>query len=146
MTPNEKKELVVNVSPAKGAFVDFGEGWVPVPEDGKAARAIDHDITVRVKNECCVPQEAIAKYGQSELTIELPFRPGTIIPHCKLPDVSVRIDNKLATLDQKTSVFLENVFPEKTVQVEWFTSTKSWRVPVKISAGKTEDVTCDPPR
>ena len=144
VTPNEKKELVVSVSPIKGAFVDFGDGWVPVPEDGKAARAIDHDITVRVKNDCCVPQEALVKYGASEQRFDLGFRPGTIIPHCKLADVSVRIDDKAVTLDQKASVFFESSFDEKTVTIEWFTSAKSWPQRVKISAGKTKDVTCDP--
>ncbi len=147
VVPNEKKELVVSVSPPNGAFVDFGEGWVPVTaEDGKLARAIDHDITVRVKNDCCVPQEAIAKYGQAELPFQLTYKPGTVIPHCSIPDVSVRIDGKAATIEQKQTVFFQGLFGEKTVTIEWFTSAKSWSGKAKAEAGKTVEVTCDPPR
>ena len=147
VTPNEKKELRVTVTPARGAFVDFGEGWVTVPiEDGRVARGIDHDVTVRVKNDCCVPQEGVAKYGQSELTFELTLKPGTIIAHCKLPEASVRIDGHGASLEQKTNVMFEGSFESKSVKLEWTTATKVWTDAVKLAAGQTLEVTCEPPR
>ena len=147
VTPNEKKELRVTVRPAQGAFVDFGEGWVPVPlEDERVARGIDHDITVRAKNDCCVPQEAIAKYGQAELVFELTLKPGTIIPHCKVPEATVRIDGRGASLDQKFPVTFEGSFESTTVKVEWTTATRVWTIPVKLAAGQTKEITCEPPR
>jgi len=146
VVPIEKKELVVRVDPAKGAFVDFGEGWVPVPaEDGKVARGVDRDVTVRVKNECCVEQEAVAKYGQSELSFQLSYKPGNVLVHCSLPDTTVRIDDKPVTLEQKSPVFFPGMFGSKSVKIEFF-STKTWIQKAEVFAGKTVEVTCEPPR
>ncbi len=144
---NVAKELSVRVNPAQGSEVDFGDGqgWVPVTtEDGRLARAVDHDVTVRVRNGCCVEQEATAKYGQAELPFQLSYKPGNVVVHCKLPDTTVRIDDKPATLEQKTPVFFPGMFGSKTVKIEWF-STKNWSQNVSVEAGKTAEVTCAPP-
>ncbi|MBL0213081.1 MAG: serine/threonine protein kinase [Myxococcales bacterium] len=144
---NEPKELSVRVSPERGSEVNFGDGiWVPVtPEDGRVARGIDHDVTVRVRNECCKTAEQTAKYGQAELAFQLDYKNGGIIAQCDLPDVSVRIEDKPAAVGEKATVFFENTFAVKKVAIEWTTRTKTWNDKVTVQAGQTIEVKCVPP-
>jgi tRNA A-37 threonylcarbamoyl transferase component Bud32 len=145
---NEPRELRVSVSPAEGAFVDFGDGkgWVPVPkEDGRVARAITTEVTIRVKNDCCAPQEATARYDQGELSFQLQYKPGTVIVHCDLKDVSIRIDEKSARVEERAPVFFEGMFGTKNVTIDFTMPTKTWPQKVKVKAGETIEVTCAPP-
>ncbi len=157
----EPKELWVTVRPAQGAQVDFGDGtWVDVTtEDGRLARAIDRNATVRARNKCCESQEAAVTVGQAQLVFDLVFKPGQIVPTCKLATgdhpipVSVRIGGAPATLGEKTARFFEGTFAEDVVEVEFTTSppagsketAKNWTQNQKVRAGETVKVECAPP-
>jgi hypothetical protein len=115
-------------------------------EDGRVARAIDHDATIRVRNTaCCQSQEALAKYGQAEVAFQLQYKPGGVIVHCKEKDVSLRVDDKPANVEDRSPIFFEGMFGTKTVIVEITTAKKTWKQKVQAEAGKTTEVTCAPP-
>ena len=147
VAPQEKKELTVSVSPASGSEVKFGdEDWAAVTtEDGKLARAIDHDIVVRVRNPCCKPTEQLAKYGQTDvLPFLLDFKNGAVVVHCALPDYSVHVDGNPANLEDRTTIYFQSSFNSKKVNIE-FIGKKSWTQPVTVNSGQTAEVTCAPP-
>ncbi|MBA3453994.1 MAG: serine/threonine protein kinase [Deltaproteobacteria bacterium] len=155
------KELWVTVTPAQGAQVDFGDGtWIDVTsEDGRLARIMEHNATIRARNKCCESQEAAVTVGQSQVVFDLVFKPGQIIPTCKLAageqpiPVSVRIAGSPATLGQKTAHFFERSFAEEVVEIEFTTSppegsketAKNWVQKHKVRAGETMKVECAPP-
>ncbi len=149
---NEPKELSVRVSPERGSSVDFGDGvWVPVtPEDGRVARAIDHDVTIKVKNACCEPKEATVAYGQSEVAFLLNLSTAKVIPICELPgtQVDVRINGKLAVVGQPNQVFFDEgaTLDTKSVTIEFNTGDRDWPQKLTVRAGQRYEVKCEPPR
>ncbi|MBA3459141.1 MAG: serine/threonine protein kinase [Deltaproteobacteria bacterium] len=148
---NEPKELSVRVDPADGSEVDFGDGrgWVPVSrEDSRVARAIDRDITVKIRNPCCQSVEVHAKYGQGEVPVQLKFLPAAVIPTCtiegvKPEDITVRVASKPARLNERSDVFFGGI-PSKRVRVEFFTATTSMKSTVEVGPNQTIEVKCDP--
>jgi eukaryotic-like serine/threonine-protein kinase len=143
------KPLRVNVTPAKGSEIKFGdEKWVAVTADGHLDRVIESDIKILVRNECCEETGDTAKLGQSELSFSLQPLPATVVTKCDAPgDVSVRINGKVYKVGEKVSdTFDKNsTRMSKTFEVS-FAGEHVLSTPknVLVRANTTESVTCDP--
>ena len=70
-----------------------------------------------------------------------PTRRASIIPHCKVPGVSVKIDGQSVSLDMGFTVFYK-LDVIKKVKVEFVGNNKQETQDVTIEAGETKDVTC----
>ena len=143
-----ERELRVFVTPSQGAEVDFGDGtWVPMTEDGFLARAVAGEKTIRVRNPCCEPQEAVAKLGEPGLRFGLEFRAPIVIATCDLKDVTVRINGTAATLGKRADVFFPkgSLLGEMAVEIEFTTKDKNWVQKKRVRAGETVKVACEPP-
>jgi hypothetical protein len=139
------------VTPQKDSFIDYGDGkgFLPVPADGKSARTIDHDIVVKVKNDCCQSAEQTVRYdqvktGADQVSINLELKPGSILVHCDIKDTSIVVNKRPARLEERVPVFFEGVLDTKNITIE-FTSTKIWKQTIRVKAGENAEVTCAPP-
>jgi hypothetical protein len=153
------QELRVSVTPA-GSEVDFGDGtYVPVTrEDGWIARAIDKDVTIRVRNKCCEAEEKLVKAGTPLVEFKLKFKPAQLIVKCptmvgdKKREITVVVDGRPATVGEKTPVFIDSIVGDKIAIVEFTTSSskdaslrKNWTQKKRVTAGETLEVACEPP-
>jgi len=138
--------LKVGVYPASGSEVDFGDGsgWRPVTEDGWVARTIEKDGFVKVKNDCCVPEERAVKAGDTEISFTLSPKPATVIATCPgITGVTVKIDNKLAELGEPSTIYFRGVeFTTRTVPVEFILPDKVVPKTIKVTSGTEQQVTC----
>jgi serine/threonine-protein kinase len=153
--------ISVAVTPRTGTEVQFGDGeWVPVtPETGALLRTLDRVTVVRARNACCEDKELIAEPKTPQLAFNLEFRPAQITAKCPTDvdgeprEVYVTIGGRAATLDTTSLVPFEGSIDQKTVKIEFVTSSardpslnKSWTQKMQVRAGNTYQVTCDEPR
>jgi serine/threonine protein kinase len=136
----------VTVTPINGAEVSFGDGkWIPVtPEDGALIHLIDHELTIKVRNEsCCVMQEMVVRPGQTQASFDLKFKNGFVIATCSLPGMSASIKGTPITLGQAATVFFEGTLLEqKSVTID-FIGQKVVTKTVLVTPGKTVEVACE---
>ncbi len=142
--------LKVNVYPASGSEVDFGDGagWRPVPvEDGWVARVITKDGFIKVKNDCCVPEARPVALGDSEIKVVLEPKAATVIATCPdIKNVTVKIDNKPAELGEPKNIYFKSVeFTTRSVPVEFILPDKVVAKTLKVTSGTEQQVTCAQP-
>ncbi len=141
--------LRVDVYPASGSEVDFGDGsgWRPVTEDGWVARELVKDGSIKVKNDCCVLEERAVKVGETQIKFTLSPKPATVIATCPdIKGVTVKIDGKLADLAEPKNVYFKSVeFMTRSVRVEFILPDKVVLKTAQVAAGTEQQVTCAQP-
>jgi len=146
------KPLVVMVTPAKGSKVKFSDEaqWVDVPADGRVMRTFDHDVGIRIKNECCEEdgQDWSFASGEPQLSFTLKLLPASVTATCDIPgDVTVRINGKPVKVGstysepfEKNSTQISKTFEVSFAGEKVSPKTKT----VEVRAADTMTVKCDP--
>ena len=135
----------VAVFPTKGSTVRFGDGpEEPVPENGVVVHALDRDLAISVRNDCCVTAvhttTITGPAAEDGFTFTLKFAPGTVVAHCDHP-ADVVIDGKPAKLDERRPIFFPSSFSSKSIKVEFDLEQRS----VTVNAAQVVEVTCGKP-
>ncbi len=136
-------DLKVNVSPANGSQLQFGDGeWVPVPADGVVVRSIDRAMTITAKNPCCEMVAKNVRVGQAEVLLDMRFKPGRIVATCEHPDTTVQIDDSSAPLGKPAPILFEGTLDSRTARVTFIGRDKVDNQTVRVRSGKTTEVRC----
>ena len=137
------RPLRVTVRPAPDSSVRFGEGpFQRVGADESVEGAIDQDVVITVRNECCEEQSKLVHPGDGAVTFTLKYRAARILATCDHP-VAVTIENKPAVLGAQTSVFLTD-FGDRPVDVLFIGTDRTERKSVMARANKLTEVACTP--
>ncbi|MBX3162306.1 MAG: serine/threonine protein kinase [Deltaproteobacteria bacterium] len=143
-------QVVVRVTPARGSTITLLDGGETFPVDarGMFARTIDRDTAIRVKNDCCVPEDATMKPGQPELSVSLRYKAGAVIARCDWPNVEAKLGDdpsdpgRLIGLGERANVFFEGAVGNKRIAITFTTNEKSVTLDRRISFGQTLEVSC----
>ncbi len=131
----------VTVFPIAGSTVRFGDGpEEPVPGNGVLVHALDRELGISVRNDCCVTAVHATNPSEDGFDFTLKFAPGTIVTHCDHA-VDVRIEGKVARLDERRPIFFSGSFASKKVTVEFDLEKHS----VLVNAAQVVEVTCGGP-
>ncbi|MCW5806558.1 MAG: serine/threonine protein kinase [Deltaproteobacteria bacterium] len=143
-------QVVVRVTPARGSTITLLDGGETFPVDarGMFARTIERDTAIRVKNDCCVPEDATMKPGQPELSVSLRYKAGAVIARCDWPNVEAKLGDdpsdpgRLIGLGERANVFFEGAVGNKRIAITFTTNEKSVTLDRRISFGQTLEVSC----
>jgi serine/threonine-protein kinase len=140
-------ELRISVTPAAGSEVRVGDGdWALVPPSGRIVHTTDRAVvTVAARNPCCEPvaKEVRPKVpGGGDITLDLAFLPGWVIAECARPEVSVRIDDRPATLGRRAPVLFDGTLDSRTVTVEFIGRDRVEPRAVQVRSGAGVEVRC----
>jgi hypothetical protein len=136
-------DIKVNVSPAPGSEVRFGDGeWSAVPRSGVVVRAVERPMTITARNPCCEMVAREIRAGQVEVDLDMRFKPGRVLATCDVPDTTVQIDEKSAQLGKSTPIFLDGTLDSKTVKVTFISRVRIDSRTVQVRSAETTEVKC----
>ncbi len=134
----------VRVSPAGGSFRIDGGPPQPISGNSFSITVLDHDPRVEIDNPHCQAQEITIDRSKRIREVTLQFSAAAVVPICKVPDVSVSVDNQPVSLDTGAPVSFEpNATSSlKHVVVRFTTDKQRDEQQVTVEAGESKEVTC----
>ncbi len=100
-------------------------------------------VELTIRNPLCCEAKAVTVGAeQRDISATLDFLPGTVVPECSWPDVSVRIDGKLARIGRPTTIALKNTLGRRRVHIEFF-NEQFYETDVDVRYNETVVVTCE---
>ncbi len=142
------KPLRVVVRPEQDSEVKIGDyAWAKVtPEDGAVVRAVEGDVKVTVRNQCCEEQDRKVPFGTGETSFQLQALPANLVTYCDASgDSTVKINGSTAKFGVPVAV----TFPRNTTQftatfIVVFAGEKVDQTPieVRVPANQSETVRC----
>ncbi len=142
---NIEFELTIKVFP-RNAEITIGD-LPPVVANGVVKQTLDHAVTVRATHPKCVEQVQQIAYGQQDLSIQLEYKAGSIVPKCaKGSTIDVLVDGKPAQLGQRAPIFWgkSELTDTKRIVVAFTIDGRS--IPAKtviVGAAESVEVTCE---
>jgi tRNA A-37 threonylcarbamoyl transferase component Bud32 len=122
------------------------DGGAPIAINGRGftLNVKDRDLSVIIQNPVTEDVRLTVTRTSPQLSASQRFRPGTVTAHCAVPNVSVSIDGKIATLDQPVGIFFaaNAISSNRVVHVEFTSATESKSEDVQVDAAKNVEVKC----
>jgi serine/threonine-protein kinase len=147
------QDILVRVDPANGSEVQFGDGadYVGVGANGTIVRAIDRNMTIRVRNACCQADQKDVTVGQAEVTFSLSLLPASVYAKCDWPGAVARLTedpsdpaatSTVVTLNDRVAVFFRGIQTSKTIAITFTSAEKTVTLQRRVKYGERVEVSC----
>ena len=135
-------ELTIKVFP-RNAEIAIDGGTPSLAQNGIVKQTLDHAVVVRATHPKCVEQVLPVAYGQQDLSIQLEYKPASIIPKCSTGDV--RVNDRPAQLGKASAIFWgkSELTDTKRVTIQFIVDGKSIVKMETVSAADRIEVSCE---